>query len=1459
MKLNKRILSVFVIALLAILLIGCNGTSSSTGGTETTTSGSGTTSETTTTTETQVSIDWATLESTLRTQYAASLDDDDFVATADLNLITQVGDATISWSSNKPELIENDGTIHRPAFSTGDQTVILTATITIDSQEHTVMFFVTVGKLAKTDAERAEEVFVKVMAFPNKEKWSSADSDSLTFAEKGTDLDNVEYDVVWSSNHPEYISATADIIQPLDEDVTVTITATVTINGVDYSKTKEFVVAKLEEGKPVASIAEAIAEGQDAYVMIPGVTVIAMYASGDVFFTDGTDILYIYTPPFTAEVGQVYDVSGMIDFYYNAPQLAGSDTHPLRAVPSTEAAKAHPVTTVTSVMDIITATTTPTEEDPFSYTAYSVEAAVYYDEAWGNYSLFLVPVDYDFDAAIPDGKKQPNGDSIMIYYRSNDEVLQAFHGQVVTVEIVMQGWRTDLSVWYANFFGTPLDVDIDIADDATAVSTALTALQYPEIITDDITLRLPETLYGVSLEYSVDDANAINVDTGAVNASGQTTQVTVNLTINATRGTVSDSKVVTIKVGELPLSTVATMLEATEGMFKLEGIVISGEYQNTYFFQDATDNIALYTDGNATIEKLLEDNIGNVVIITGTRDAYNGLDQIRVQTVEFKEESTVPTPTNLDSLELTSANLEDHESELVELTKMIVIEVSSDSYGNIYMTLKHLTNGTTIDVKWDSRVTLPTELNTAIQSVSEGDAINITTVLAWNKTPILYVVTTAEIEEVTLSDADKLNADKAGLNFGGNVYEATTVTLPLTGTNGSTITWAITADAGSNASYEATTGVLTINQPTADATVEVTATLGLGDETATAVFTYTLMNITKVDLGDFASQTIGEVVAVKGIVYAVIQNGFFIEDATGQLFVFTYDASYNVGDEVELLGEVAEYKSSYQLSNLIGLPAALSTDNDVTMEAEMYEHGTTTLEAGQLYTVIGTVAIEGDYDNVYIYVNLTDKFEIYYKSPDASIAALEALDGKMVVVDIIYYNNSTVFAYTGGTDGVSLYAEVTDFTELTAMTDGTNLDLPDGSYVTITGVVTGNSFDGLFIQDANGVGFFLYKPYETGINLGDKVVYFGELSSYKDARQVAFGAELVEVVSTGNDLIVTSVTADDIDAFGLADAATLYSYAGFTLNEIDGTTMTLGYTLADGVTTGTVTVRYYTNWDDLKAVAANFTVGDVLPELEFVVYNYRDGLVQLDVVSANFTEAQSVEFDAALLPATLTMTEDYVIPTPEFGSTFTVTAVSTELDAYIDEVTTLGTLEYTEPSADVSGTITIQVAKGTTTQDVVINVTVKSSITVLYTTGFETSEGFTSSTSYTGGLSDVNGWTVVEGTVTTTDASAEDMHLQMRDYDSVSGFPYAEYHSTVAFNNVQLSTYSNQATGFQLVVQFSLDGTTWSTGSTIDLTGNDTVQDITSDVTDAMYVRFTVNHSVTPNKQRVNIDDIKLY
>ena len=59
-----------------------------------------------------------------------------------------------------------------------------------------------------------------------------------------------------------------------DADVEVTMTAAITINGITYTDTYTFTVAKLEEGTPVSSIAEAAALGEDSYVNIQGVTVV---------------------------------------------------------------------------------------------------------------------------------------------------------------------------------------------------------------------------------------------------------------------------------------------------------------------------------------------------------------------------------------------------------------------------------------------------------------------------------------------------------------------------------------------------------------------------------------------------------------------------------------------------------------------------------------------------------------------------------------------------------------------------------------------------------------------------------------------------------------------------------------------------------------------------------------------------------------------------------------------------------------------------------------------------------------------------------------------------------------------------------------------------------------------------------------------------------------------------------
>ena len=1811
MKFNKKVLSFIFIAVFAMVLVACGGK---------TTEGPTTEGPTTTDglTTTVFSMDAAV--AALEAHYSDTLMDDNYLVNENLTLVSEIAGATVTWASSKPEYVTNAGVITRPTKTIGNQTSVLTATLTYGDESEEVVFFATVAALAeKTGAEIATEVFLIAMAFPEKDAWNSADS--LILLDEVADKDGTKHTITWTSTRPDVISLDGTIVQQESGAVEVTLTASFTVNDEEFTASHVFNVAILPAlDGTVTTIADALALGYDKYVKLEDMTVTAIHDGNSIFFTDGVTMLYVYSPTYTVEVGKVYDIYGLTADYYGAPQLAGSNTHPLLALPTDGEVKTAIVHEAESVEYIIENSNQPSTTNPHEYKTYSVTASVYYNDAWGNYSLFLVPTDYDFSAPLQKGATQPNGNAIMIYYPSNDEALRSFHGLEVTLDITMQGYRTDKYVFYANYFGTSDDVKFFFETDQDALNAGFNGLDLPKYVLEDTTVELPETFFNdITMTYSSTDAE-IDATTGEITVADVNTYKEITLSVTATYNETSETRDFVIPLGIPAKTDIATALESESGyLFNIDGTVVAGGYYNLFFIQDSTGNIALYVSGDDLAT--LEANVGKVVNVVGSKDVYNGLNQLKVKqlTVTTDEPITIDA-TNIDTAAtLGTDDLEAYQGKLVELTNMVIVDVYKDKYNNLEFTLERLNDGEIIKLKWDSRYALPTDVNTSISELEVGDKVDVVTVLSWYNGPQLAVVTTIDVTvsaltdqeivdldvkyfgdelkltedlsligdfgsiitvenifgnavnyldftttagtlEVTqpigklvtgtltlkftsnavsetsivevsiagtelpiiselfiseygegssnnkwlevyngtgadvnltgysfkyysggataasvtfelsgvlangdvyvittdqakteikaladailpypsvvhfngddaveflngevvidvigevgddpgtswtvgtgataeftlvrdksviagntvftadewnvlpldtitnigvhttddpvLTDAEVVGIDRSSLDYDQYVYadaeitlplvgaygstiswveitddgdnatlatnvlslnavssDATVVieatftkgevtekslytfylvgatdtervaadkqelidleldedlyvaadrTLPLTGSQGSTIAWAITTDADLMATLNTTKDVVSfLNATEAESTVVLTATITYGTASDQATVTYSLKAYPLVDLGDFADQTIGEIVVVKGYVFGIIEFGFFIEDATGKLYVNDSNHSYNLGDEVFLTGKVAVYKGSYQLSNLLEKPAALTTDNDVTQTALDYVHGETELVSGETYTIVGTVAIEGTYNNAYIYINETDKFEIYYKSPADSVTAIKDMVGKTIAVELIYYNDNTVFIYMGAAVDIEEITVVEDFTDFYVKTDTINYDLAEGDMVKLTGVVTGNSYDGLFIQDANGVGFFLYRPaFDSSMNVGDKVTYFGTISSYNGARQLASGAGLIEVVSTGNDLIVTSVTADAIDAFAMADAGTLYSFGEFTLVEISGSTMKLGYTLADGVTTGTVNILYYTNWSDLKAIAANYTIGDTLPEVEFIVYNFKSDLIQLDVVSVNFLDAESVGYDSALLPETLTMTEDYVLPTPAFGSTFTVTAVSTTIENYVDETTTLGKLIYAAPAADVTGTVTITVTKGTTTEEVVIAVTVKAQIVVLYETGFETAEGFEPSTVYNGTKTYGN-WTVVEGTVTTTGASATDQQLQMRDYSTTEqSFPYTQYLSTVAFNNVRLSTYSNISTGFELVVQFSLDGTTWSTGTTINLTTTDTVHDVVSDVVDALYVRFTVNHSVTPNKQQVNIDDIVIY
>jgi uncharacterized protein YdeI (BOF family) len=766
MKFNKKFLSIFFIALLAIVLVACGGTTT----TEAPTTAAPTTEAPTTvaptteapttqvptteapTTEaptTEAPIDWVAIEASLRANYSETLDNDEFVATTNLNLVSVIGDATITWSSSNTAYLGHDGVIIQPSYTLGDQTVILTATLAIGEAEHEVMFFVTIDALAKTDLERANEALAAVMVFPFKEKWSSADSATLDFLTSAADADGVVYTVVWTSSDPAIISVDGDIVQPMDADVVVTMTATVTINTVEFTATKDFTVAKMAEGTPVNTIAEAVAMGEDSYVKILGVTVIAKHTAGDVFFTDGVDILYIYTPTFESVVGGVYDITGIVDYYYNAPQLTGNDTNPLRAAVSTEAAQAAPISVKASILDVISEQVTPTPENLFQYKAYTVTAKVYVNEAWGNYSVFLVPSNYDFEAPLATGATQPNGDSIMIYYKSDMSVLTAFHGQEVNIDIITQGWRSDKSVWYANFFGTVADVEINITDDQEAVDTVISSISFPYSILEDTTLDLISALYGATVTFTSTDNAIINPTTGVVTATGLTEQTSVTLTATATRGTATATKDFVIKVGPLPMSDVLDVYSTLKGdLIKVTGVLTTDIKPYQYFFQDTTAGISL--DVYSMQTEFAAIAIGSEIVITGSVDMSNGLYETNVLDYEVLSTTpALPTPADINAVPFTDEALLAYQGQIVAFSGFVLKDNPTvDNYGTYEFVLMDVLTDEEILVRIDNRSLGYTAAKTELLTLQPGDEVVITgAVLGWYKGYQLLISDAGQFEE----------------------------------------------------------------------------------------------------------------------------------------------------------------------------------------------------------------------------------------------------------------------------------------------------------------------------------------------------------------------------------------------------------------------------------------------------------------------------------------------------------------------------------------------------------------------------------------------------------------------------------------------------------------------------------------------------------------------------------------
>lgn len=196
----------------------------------------------------------AQAKSALEIGFAGS--DDRNNVTQDITLITEsFNDTEISWSSDNSGYITDDGDITQPPFSTGDQTVTLTATITRNGVSDTRSFILTVKTAPPADAEAVAQVKSSLSISYQNTDSASGVTLNVGLITSGSYNTTIE----WVSSNEAYIGIYGNVTQPsyLTGDQNVTLTATITKGSESTTKQFDLVVIK----KAISDI-EAVSQDQ---------------------------------------------------------------------------------------------------------------------------------------------------------------------------------------------------------------------------------------------------------------------------------------------------------------------------------------------------------------------------------------------------------------------------------------------------------------------------------------------------------------------------------------------------------------------------------------------------------------------------------------------------------------------------------------------------------------------------------------------------------------------------------------------------------------------------------------------------------------------------------------------------------------------------------------------------------------------------------------------------------------------------------------------------------------------------------------------------------------------------------------------------------------------------------------------------------------------------------------------
>ena len=169
--------------------------------------------------------------------------------TENLELLENIAGVSITWKSDRPETVKDDGTVIRPAET--DIQVTLTATLTKGKAAEQKAFTVTV--LHDQDKLDVKTAYNKLEIGYETGDSKDAVRHKLTLSKTVAEAAGVA--VTWKSNKPETVKDDGTVIRPAEADIQVTLTATLTKG--QATKQKIFTVTVLRD-QDIADLESAL-------------------------------------------------------------------------------------------------------------------------------------------------------------------------------------------------------------------------------------------------------------------------------------------------------------------------------------------------------------------------------------------------------------------------------------------------------------------------------------------------------------------------------------------------------------------------------------------------------------------------------------------------------------------------------------------------------------------------------------------------------------------------------------------------------------------------------------------------------------------------------------------------------------------------------------------------------------------------------------------------------------------------------------------------------------------------------------------------------------------------------------------------------------------------------------------------------------------------------------------------